>query len=97
MNKKHTSEKLGTDIERLRKMKDEDIDFSDIPRTTPEMWAKGVLRKNFKPIPRKRQLTLRIDNDVIDFFKEQGRGYQTKINQLLRAYMEAHRTNLTSK
>jgi uncharacterized protein (DUF4415 family) len=78
-------------------MKDEDIDFSDIPRTTPEMWAQGVLRKNFKPIPRKRQLTLRIDNDVIDFFKEQGRGYQTKINQLLRAYMEAHRTNLTSK
>lgn len=97
MNKKRTSEKLGTDIERLRNMKDEDIDFSDIPRTTPEMWAKGVIRKNFKPIPRKRQLTLRIDNDVIDFFKEQGRGYQTKINQLLRAYMEAHRTNLTSK
>ena len=90
MNKKHTSEKYGTDIERLRNMKDEDIDFSDIPKTTPEMWAKGILRKNLKPIPNKSQLTLRIDQDVIEFFKSQGRGYQTKINQLLRAYMEAH-------
>ena len=90
MNKKHTLEEYGTDIERLRNMKDEDIDFSDIPKTTPEMWAKGILRKNLKPIPSKSQLTLRIDQDVIEFFKSQGRGYQTKINQLLRAYMEAH-------
>jgi len=93
MNKKPTSPKFGADIERLRNMKDEDIDFSDIPETTPEMWAKGVLRKNFKPIPRKSQLTLRIDQDVIEFFKSQGRGYHTRINQLLRAYMEAHKTS----
>jgi len=71
-------------------MKDEDIDFSDIPRLTPEMFANAVVRKNFKPVPRKQQLTLRIDQDVVDFFKKQGQGYQTKINQLLRAYMEAH-------
>lgn len=97
MKQKDISKKFGTDFESLDKMRDEDIDFSEIPPITDEMWAKGVLRKNFVPIPRKRQLTLRIDNDVIDFFKEQGRGYQTKINQLLRAYMEAHNTNLTSK
>ena len=97
MKKKHSLEKSETDWERLRNMKDEDIDYSDIPRTTPEMWAKGVLRKNFKPLPRKRQLTLRIDDDVINFFKEQGRGYQTKINQLLRAYMEAHKAQPASK
>ena len=36
------------------------------------------------------QVTLRIDNDVLEWFKSQGRGYQTQINQLLRAYMEAH-------
>jgi uncharacterized protein (DUF4415 family) len=71
-------------------MTDKDIDLSDTPEITPEMWANGVLRKNFKPIPRKSQLTLRIDQDVIDFFKSHGRGYQTRINQLLRAYMEAH-------
>ncbi|MCC6329930.1 MAG: BrnA antitoxin family protein [Acidobacteria bacterium] len=72
-------------------MKDEDIDFSDIPRTTPEFWAKAVVRKGLKPVPAKQQITLRIDQDIITFFKEEGRGYQTKINQLLRAYMEAHR------
>ncbi|MBA2334886.1 MAG: BrnA antitoxin family protein [Blastocatellia bacterium] len=71
-------------------MRDEDIDFSDIPKTTPEFWANAIIRKGLKPAPRKQQLTLRVDNDVVEFFKEQGRGYQTKINQLLRAYMDAH-------
>jgi uncharacterized protein (DUF4415 family) len=73
-------------------MKDEDIDFSDVPRLTPEMFANAIVRKGLKPVPRKLQLTLRIDQDVIDFFKKQGQGYQTKINQLLRAYMEANKS-----
>ena len=90
MSKKPTITQSETNWERVRNMKDEDIDFSDIPRITPEMFANAVIRKNFKPITRKSQLTLRIDQDVIEFFKAQGRGYQTKINQLLRAYMEAH-------
>ena len=72
-------------------MKDDDIDFSDIPRTTPEFWANAVVRKGLKPLPVKQQITLRIDQDVIDFFREQGQGYQTKINHLLRAYMDAHK------
>jgi uncharacterized protein (DUF4415 family) len=72
-------------------MTDDEIDFSDIPRTTPEFWANGVVRKGLKPVIRKNQITLRIDEDVIDFFKSEGSGYQTKINQLLRAYMEAHK------
>ncbi|MCA9944155.1 MAG: BrnA antitoxin family protein, partial [Anaerolineales bacterium] len=38
----------------------------------------------------KQQLTIRLDNDVLEWFRAQGRGYQTKINALLRAYMEAH-------
>ena len=91
MSKNTTSKKYGTDFERLDRMTDDEIDFSDIPRTTPEFWANAVVRKGLKPIPKKNQLTLRIDQDVIDFFKEQGRGYQTRINQLLRAYMEAHK------
>jgi uncharacterized protein (DUF4415 family) len=90
MNKNTTSRKYGTDIEALRKMKDEDIDFSDIPKTTPEFWAKAVVRKGLKPVMRKQQITLRIDKDVLEFFKAEGEGYQTKINQLLRSYMEAH-------
>lgn len=83
--------KSETDWERIKNMGDEEIDFSDLPELTPEMFADAVVRKNFKIIPKKRQLTLRIDQDVIAFFKEDGRGYQTKINQLLRAYMEAHK------
>lgn len=92
MKKKNTTKVYGTDIERLRAMTDDEIDFSDIPRTTPEFWARGVVRKGLKPVVRKNQLTLRIDQDVIEFFRTQGQGYQTKINQLLRAYMEAHQT-----
>jgi uncharacterized protein (DUF4415 family) len=71
-------------------MKDEDIDLSEIPEVTPEMFARGVLRRNFEPIPRKKQLTLRIDSDVVEWYKKQGRGYQTKITALLRAYMKEH-------
>lgn len=73
-------------------MKDEDIDFSDIPRLSPEFFASGIVRKGLKPVPPKRQVTLRIDDDVLTFFRSFGSGYQTKINQLLRAYMEAHRS-----
>lgn len=75
----------------MRTMKDEDIDFSDIPPITPEMFARGIVRRGLKPVPPKKQLTLRLDSDVIEWFKNQGRGYQTKINSLLRAYMEEHR------
>lgn len=93
MNKKSTSNKSETDWRRLDAMGDMDIDFSDIPRTTPEFWAQGIVRKGLKPVVRKNQLTLRIDQDVIEFFKQGGRGYQTKINQLLRAYMDAHKAS----
>ena len=91
MKKKDTSKVYETDIGRLRRMKDEDIDFTDIPRTTPEMWAKGVVKKGFKISTPKRQLTLRLDEEVVEFFKEQGAGYQTRINSLLRAYVDAHK------
>ncbi len=89
MNKKSTSTQYGTDWERLRNMKDEDIDFSDIPKITPEMFKNAVVRKGLKTVSANSQETLAVDGDVIEFFKAQGRDYQTKINQLLRAYMEA--------
>jgi uncharacterized protein (DUF4415 family) len=49
-----------------------------------------VLRKGLKPVTRKTQVTLRIDDEVLTWFKKQGRGYQTRINSLLKAYKEAH-------
>ena len=91
MKKSSISRKSKTDLKRLDAMKDEDIDFSDLPEATPEMFARGVVRRGLKPVIRKKQLTVRMDSDVIEWFKNQGRGYQTKINSLLRAYMEEHR------
>jgi uncharacterized protein (DUF4415 family) len=80
-----------TDWKRINAMRDEDIDFSDIPPIPSEMFAKAVLRVGLKPVPPKEQITLRIDADVLQWFRARGAGYQTQINALLRAYMEEHR------
>ena len=86
MKQSASSRKLGTDFARLDAMKDEDIDLSDSPEVTPEMFAKSIVRRGLKPIE-KSQLTLRVDSDVLLWFRQQGRGYQTQMNALLRAYM----------
>lgn len=66
--------------------KDKHIDYSDIPETDEAFWAKAKVH-----LPKRKQLiSLRLDPDVIDWFREEGRGYQTKINAILRSYIEAH-------
>ncbi len=90
MKKKATLSKSLSDWARVDALKDEDIDFSDCPEIPPEMFAKAVVRSGLKPTPKKVQLTLRIDNDIVEWFKGQGQGYQSRINALLRAHMEAH-------
>ncbi len=90
MKKKHISLKSQTNWDRVDKLRDKNIDYSDNPEVTPEMFAKAVLRKGLKPVARKTQVTLRIDEDVLTWFKRQGKGYQTRINSLLKAYKEAH-------
>lgn len=91
MKKTATSKKSRTDWKRVDALKDNDIDLSDVPEVSPEMFARAIVRRGLKPVSRKAQLTLRVDNDVLDWFKKQGHGYQTKINALLRAYMDAHK------
>ena len=71
-----------TDWQRLDAMSDEDIDFSDCPEITPEMFARAVVRRNVPLTKAKAQVTLPIDNDVFEWFKSQGKGYQTHINQM---------------
>lgn len=71
-----------TDWQRLDAMSDEDIDFSDCPEITPEMFARAVVRRNVPLTKAKAQVTLPIDNDVFKWFKSQGKGYQTQINQM---------------
>ena len=94
MSRNATKMKLGegrgksqTDWQRLDAMTDEDIDYSDIPELDEAFWANA---KVVTP-PGKKQLTLRIDADVLEWMKGQGRGYQSRINAILRAYYESHR------
>ena len=96
MKKSITTRKSRTDWALLDAMSDKDIDLSDSPEIEPELFAKAVVRRGLKPVSRKSQLTLRLDSDVLAWFKGQGRGYQTRINSLLRAYMDAHREQAKS-
>jgi uncharacterized protein (DUF4415 family) len=91
MSNESTSRKSQTDWQRLDAMGDEDIDLSDCPEVTPEQFAKAIVRKGLPTAKNKAQVTLRIDQDVLEWFKSHGQGYQTQINTLLRAYMEAHK------
>ncbi len=91
MKKPVTSRKSRTDWRRVDALKDAQIDFSDTPVLTPEMFARAVVRRGLKPVARKRQLTLRIDSDVLEWYRRQGKGYQSLMNRLLRAYMQERR------
>jgi uncharacterized protein (DUF4415 family) len=71
-------------------MKDEDIDLSDIPEIPPEAFARALVRKGLQPVDRKAQITLRIDADVLNWFRAKGTGYQSRMNAVLRAYKQAH-------
>jgi uncharacterized protein (DUF4415 family) len=48
-----------------------------------------VVRQGLKPVPAKMSISLRVDRDVLEWFKAQGPGYQTRINSVLRAYRDA--------
>jgi uncharacterized protein (DUF4415 family) len=78
------SKKRLKEIEAIR---DEDIDYSDIPETDTAFWADAELRM---PEP-KKGVYIRLDPDILDWLKAQGPGYQTRINAILRQYKEAHR------
>ncbi len=81
MNKKS----IKSDLARIDRMKDADIDYSDIPRLD-----KSFLKKATMPWPpEKKQLTIRLDADVLDWLKRHGKGYQTRINRILRVVMES--------
>jgi len=87
MSAKSTKTKLHrgrTDWERLRQMSDRDIDYSDIPETNEKFWANAAVL-----MPRaKTHLSVSLDEDVVDWFKRQGPGYQTRMNAVLRSYVQ---------
>ena len=73
------------ELDRLEAMADEDVDFSDIPEQKPEDWKNAISGIFYKPV--KQQLTLRLDADVVDWFKRTQPKYQTAMNDALRRYM----------
>jgi uncharacterized protein (DUF4415 family) len=66
-------------------MTDAEIDYSDIPRLDKSFFAKAT---EVWP-PAKQQVTIRLDSDVLKWLRSQGKGYQTRINRILRAAMES--------
>ena len=64
---------------------DEDIDLSDIPEAGDDAWKNAVPGEFFRPI--KKQITVRIDADLLAWLQSGGSGYQTRLNQVLREAM----------
>lgn len=74
---------------RLDAMGDDDIDYSDIPEFTERFWRNA---KILRPLP-KKMVSLRVDEPVLKWFKAQGKGYQSYMNAVLRAFVESHHRN----
>ncbi len=66
-------------------LSDEDIDFSNIPELDDDFFDKATVSWP----PTKKQLTIRLDEDILTWLKSQGKGYQTRINHILRTVMES--------
>ena len=77
-------------LKEIKAIKDEDIDYSDIPELDETFWNNAVLVRPNK----KERLTVRFDAEVVEWFKKQGRGYQTRMNTVLRSFYEAHKNEL---
>ena len=72
-----------TNLKKLRAMKDADINLTDVPELGDDFFMNADV-----VMPPKESLTMRVDTDVLAWFRQTGKGYQTRINQLMRRYME---------
>ena len=81
------TEEQRNELRRLAEKPDKDIDTSDIPEWTEEEFANAT----WHPGHGKKQVTVRLDRAILDFFKQGGRGYQTRINAVLRAFVDAQK------
>lgn len=76
-------------LDAVAAMPDERIDYSDAPSLPDAVWMKAATE-----LPKtKQQITLRIDAEVLDFFKHTGKRYQSRINAVLRSYVEANKAH----
>jgi uncharacterized protein (DUF4415 family) len=89
--KKRTSSRVSkTDWKALRAMKEHQIKLSKAhPEIDLKHVARVIVRRGLRPVPPKTSIALRVDADVVKWFKSQGPGYQTRMNAVLRAFKEA--------
>ncbi len=78
-------------MDALEKMPDSEIDFSDIPKLTDEQSRPGPTYVGLFYRPGKKSVTIRLDEDMVKWFKGQGKGWQTRMNWVLRLYYASHR------
>jgi len=84
--------KSRTDWAKLESMTDEEIDYADIPPLDDEFFTEGELR-----LPKAKPLiSIRMDPEVLNWFRSQGPGYQTRMNAVLRMYMETQTRKLSN-
>ena len=86
MKAKNSTNDSRTDWVRLKEMPDKDIDLSDVPELDAEFFRTATVRMPCA----KKAVSIRLDQDVLAWFREQGGTYQTRINAVLRTYMQAH-------
>ena len=79
------------ELDALKAAQDTDIDYSESPELADSFWKNATRNPYYRPI--KQQLTLRLDADVVAWFRRRtkGRGYQTGINRALREHIERHK------
>ena len=93
MSKKSIIKDSHTDWERIKKLKDEEIDLSDIPEVSEDMFSKAVLRLGGRKVSKtKVRINILLDADIVAYYKtiSGGKGYQTLINETLKQHIFQH-------
>jgi uncharacterized protein (DUF4415 family) len=83
---KEAMERRSAELAALEAMSDDEIDYSDIPQQLD--WTGAVRGKFYRP--EKQAVTIRLDSDVVAWFKASEPKYQTAVNRVLREYMISH-------
>ncbi len=78
---------IKSDLARIDALKDRDIDYSDVPRLDDSFFKRPVVQL---PKP-KKPITIRVDPEVLEWFRSKGARYQTRINAVLKAYVQVHK------
>jgi len=90
MKKRSSSAASRTDWKRIRTQRDSNIEITpEHPEADVRHIVRAIVRRGLEPVPPKASISLRVDADVLDWFKSAGPGYQTRMNAVLRAYKEA--------